>query len=162
MNAQMWALEFKLGLSLFLIALGYGVGRYLEKRHYRSIRKREKRLNALPAVSARMLDPHSLANTAETHLVMGSVVISVDYFKRFVAGLRNLVGGRVRSYETLLDRARREAVLRMKEEARRRGANLVFNVKFETASISKGRRQTIGSVEVLAYGTALIPKKTKG
>jgi len=142
-----------------LLGLGFGIGRYQEKRHYKSIRKREKSLSALPAIAAKVVDPYSFANTAETHLVMGNVVISVDYFKRFVAGLRNLVGGRVRSYETLIDRARREAVLRMKEEARRLGANLVFNVKFETSSISKGRKQTIGSVEVLAYGTAFVPKK---
>jgi hypothetical protein len=33
---------------------------------------------------------------------------------------------------------------------------MVFNVKYETASISKGAGNTIGSIEVLAYGTALI------
>jgi hypothetical protein len=32
---------------------------------------------------------------------------------------------------------------------------MVFNVKIETVSISKGRRDAVGSVEVLAYGTAL-------
>ncbi len=147
---------------VLLLALGYGSGRVLEARHYRSIRKREKRLNALPAVAAKMMDAATLAGTGETRLVMGNVVISVDYFKRFVAGLRNLVGGRVRSYETLIDRARREALLRMKAEASALGANLVFNVKFETSSISKGRKQRIGSVEVLAYGTALIPKRAEG
>ena len=82
--------------------------------------------------------------------------MSVDYFKRFIAGLRNLIGGRVTSYESLLDRARREAILRMKQEAKDLGANLIFNVKFETASISKGRNNQIGAVEVYAYGTAFI------
>ena len=90
-------------------------------------------------------------------LVTGSTVVSVDYFKRFVAALRNLFGGRVTPYESLLDRARREAVLRMKAEAQALGASLVFNIKYETASISKGGGYTIGSIEVLAYGTALIP-----
>ena len=110
----------------------------------------------LPAVATKFLPATDLP--PRTRLVAGNVVISVDYFKRFVAGLRSLVGGRVIVYETLLDRARREAILRMKEEAKRHGARLVFNVKLETASISKGRKNTIGSVEVLAYGTALIPK----
>ena len=95
------------------------------------------------------------ATPAETFMVTGSVVVSVDYFKRFFAALRRLTGGRLTSYESLLDRARREAVLRMKDQARRRGAQLVFNVKLETASISKGQRDSVGSVEVLAYGTAL-------
>jgi len=43
----------------------------------------------------------------------------------------------------------------MKEQAVARGANYVFNVKMETSSISKGHRNSIGSVEVLAYGTAV-------
>jgi len=82
-------------------------------------------------------------------------VISADYFKNFVAGLRKLIGGRLRSYETLLDRGRREAILRMKMDARRRGANRVFNVRFETASISKGERDRLSSVEILVYGSAV-------
>jgi len=151
-----------IGSFVVLLALGYAIGRFLEGRHYRSIREREQRLNALPAVAAKSPDARTLMATADCRMVRGSVVISVDYFKRFVAGLRNLVGGRVRGYESLIDRARREAILRMKQEAEALGANLVFNVKFETASISKGRKQTIGSVEVLAYGTALIPRRAEG
>ena len=49
-------------------------------------------------------------------------------------------GGRVTSYESLLDRARRESLLRMKQQASSMGAVMVFNVKYETASI-EGRRQ---------------------
>lgn len=139
---------------LTLLALGYGFGRYAEKKHYRSIIEREKTLSYLPAVVTKIPPQDKPYSSA---LVAGSVVISVDYFKRFIAGLRNLVGGRVTSYETLIDRARREAVLRMKKQAEEMGAELVFNVKFETASISQGRRGTVGSVEVLSYGTALIP-----
>ncbi len=44
----------------------------------------------------------------------------------------------------------------MKEEAEALGSHIIFNVKVETSSISKGRKNTVGSVEVLAYGTALI------
>ena len=140
---------------LILLALGYGFGRAAELRHFSRIRKREKELQSIPAIATKIPDP--TMRPRQTQLVTGNVVISVDYFKRFIAGLRNLIGGRVTSYETLLDRARREAILRMKEEAKALGAKLVFNVKFETASISKGNRgNQIGSVEVLAYGTAFI------
>jgi len=139
---------------LTLLALGYGFGRIAEKSHYRSIIEREKKLRNLPAIASKIPPMDKAYNSA---LVSGNVVISVDYFKRFIAGLRNLVGGRVSSYETLIDRARREAVLRMKEQAEQMGAVMVFNVKFETASISQGRRGTVGSVEVFSYGTAMIP-----
>lgn len=142
-------------IFLSLLALGYGFGRYAELEHYKSIIRREKQLSVLPAVAAKT--PATLSKPCDSHLVTGSVVISIDYFKRFISVLRNLVGGRVTSYESLIDRARREAVLRMKEQARDMGANLILNAKFETASIYQGRGQQIGSVEVLAYGTAMIP-----
>ena len=90
-------------------------------------------------------------------MVQGNVVISIDYFKRFLAGLRMIFGGRIRAYESLVDRARREALLRMRRAARDMGAAYVFNVRMETASISKGANNAIGSVEVVAYGTAIIP-----
>lgn len=140
-------------IFLVLLTLGYLIGTMAEKRHYTSIIKREKQLKKLPTVTARF---PPLDKKYDQHLVMGSTVISVDYFKRFIATLRNLFGGRVTSYESLLDRARRESLLRMKEQANSMGAEYIFNVRYETASISKGRKQTIGSVEVLAYGTALV------
>lgn len=141
-------------IFLTLLVLGYGTGRFAEHRHYKSILQREDQLRNIPAVATKRApwgDP-----VPESYLVSGSVVISVDYFKRFVAGLRNLVGGRVTTYETLLDRARREAILRMKEEAKALGGHIVFNIKVETASISKGQKNTVGSVEVLAYGTTFV------
>ncbi|MCU7857458.1 MAG: YbjQ family protein [Candidatus Thiodiazotropha sp. (ex Lucinoma borealis)] len=144
-------------LFLILMALGYGFGQYTEKKHYRLLIEREKTFNQLPAIASRIPPTDAVY---DQQLVIGSVVISVDYFKRFMAGLRNLFGGRVTTYEGLLDRARREALLRMKSQARTAGAKLVFNVKYETASISKGRRNSIGSVEVLAYGTAMIPPRS--
>lgn len=144
----------ELTIFLILLALGYGFGQWAERKHYRSIAEREKILNRLPAVSSKY---PPVDKAYDQVLVTGSTVISVDYFKRFIAGLRNLFGGRVTSYESLLDRARRESILRMKSEAQHLGADLVFNVKLETASISKGRQNTIGAVEILAYGTALVP-----
>ncbi|MFT5349352.1 MAG: hypothetical protein ACI9MF_000163 [Gammaproteobacteria bacterium] len=143
-------------IFLILLCLGYFIGQVLEKSHYRSIRQRENELRYLPAIASKNLPKEF--EPCETHLVAGNVVISVDFFKKFVAGLRAIIGGRIISYESLIDRARREALLRMKEQAKDLGAKYVFNIKMETSSISKGQRNTIGSVEVLAYGTAIIQK----
>ncbi len=148
-----------LAIFAVLMVVGSVVGRAVERSHYRSIIDREHRYASTPIASTRHV-PDS-APVPATHLVMGSAVISVDYFKQFVAGLRMIVGGRVSSYESLVDRARREAVLRMREQANDLGANLVLNVRIETSSVAKGRsdRQgSIGSVEVLAYGTAIVPQ----
>ena len=137
---------------LLMLAAGYFVGSYLERKHYRSIREREETFINLPVSDLkRPLHPELVQ---ESYLVHGSVVISIDYFKRMVAGFRNIFGGNMSTYETLLDRARREAILRMKEDAK--GAKEIINLRIETASISKSdRKGKIGSVEVYAYGTAL-------
>ncbi len=144
-------------IFLILLALGYGFGRYNEKKHYQSIKKREAILRRIPVISSKILPIDQTISGAV--LVSGNVVISIDYFKQFIASIFNLLGGRVVSYESLLDRARREAVLRMKQEAKKIGAQQIFNVKFETSRISQGQKNSIGSVEVLVYGTALISSR---
>ncbi len=134
------------------IILGYFFGQRIERKHYESIREREAAFASLPTTVLK--DPIESHNVAEATLVSGSAVISIDYFKRFLAGLRNIFGGNVAAYESLIDRARREAILRMKESAQ--GADEIINVRIETSSISKNSANgNIGSVEALAYGTAL-------
>jgi uncharacterized protein YbjQ (UPF0145 family) len=142
----------ELAIFLLLLGAGYFVGRIIEQRHYASIRLRERRLRDVLAFPMRFA-PDSVT-PQNVFLVYGTVVVSADYFKTFVAGLRNLVGGRFRSYESLLERARREALLRLKAEALRKGARLIVCVRYETTSIARGWAPAI---EVLAYGTALAP-----
>ncbi|WP_372777260.1 YbjQ family protein [Litorivivens sp.] len=139
---------------LTLLALGYIFGRIAETRHFKSIQQREAELADVLAFSERLPPPSD--EPRRIALVGGNVVISVDYFKVIAAGLRSIFGGRVRAFESLTERARREALLRMKQEARNLGAQMVVNVKLETASISKGNKGQVGAVEVYAYGTALI------
>ncbi|MCF6266739.1 MAG: YbjQ family protein [Desulfuromusa sp.] len=151
--------NFDLVIVLVLAILGYTVGSLAEKRHYRSIIKREKELLKMAVVTAEgSFPPGKVGSSA---LVSGSVVISIDYFKRLLAILRNIFGGRVKSYESLVDRARREAILRMKESARKQGANMIINMRLETATIgrSANKRKSVGSVEAIAYGTAIVMNK---
>ncbi len=146
-------------IILGLVALGYFAGSRAERTHYRSIRQREEDWLQVPTVTFNA--PPGGGAIERSALVAGSAVISVDYFKRMLAGFRALVGGRIRSYESLLDRARREAILRMKEEAP--GATAIINMRIETTSISKGagrgRNRQVSTVEALAYGTALWQKE---
>jgi uncharacterized protein YbjQ (UPF0145 family) len=146
-----------LALFLTLLTMGYFVGRATENRHYKSILLREKASIRLPAITSNLLPQED--QIAKSFLVSGSCVISIDYFKRILAGLRNVIGGRVTSYETLIDRARREAILRMKYEAI--GSHVIVNTRVETASIFSSTNQNgIGSIEVFAYGTAIKLKRT--
>jgi uncharacterized protein YbjQ (UPF0145 family) len=144
-------LDILLLLALFIV--GFAAGRWNERRHYQSIRTRERALEGVLVFSNRF--PPQTSFPAASALVTGSAVISEDFFKGTVAGLYSLFGGRIRSYESLLDRARREAVLRMKAQARGKGASMIINVKFQTFAIGGRAQNSIKGVEVMAYGTAL-------
>jgi len=150
---------YDLIILMILITLGYVAGTIAERRHYLSIRKREEATLHLPAVTLKTVAWRE-ESVASVELVYGSVVISIDYFKRILAGLRNIFGGTVKSYETLVDRARREALLRMKEMAD--GAAVIVNVRIETSTIGKNaHKKGVGCIEAIAYGTAvtLIPEE---
>lgn len=136
-----------------LLGIGFVFGTAAEKRHYASIRKREKELRNLIIVPEKRL-PRQDCDTA---FVCGSVVIAQDYFKNALAGFVHFFGGRIGAYETLLERARREAILRMKEQAAQQRARLIFNVKFSTCNLMGQEQRGAGCVEVTAYGTAIIP-----
>lgn len=150
---ETWGALLNWGIIFGLLLLGYVCGSLAEKKHYRSIAERELKYLNLPAVSLKSVDiPDSQILSAQ--MVFGNAVISIDYFKRFLAGLRNIFGGTVKSYESLIDRARREAVLRMKEMAG--DAGVIVNVRIETANIGMtAGKKGLGSVEAYAYGTAL-------
>lgn len=155
-------LFWQIGIPAALIVLGYVVGSARERAHYRSILEREAALADPPIISIKRVpaDMPGLGEAPDTRIVLGSAVISVDYFKRFLASLKMIFGGRVTAYESLVDRARREALLRMRAEAHALGARMIVNVRMETASVSKGRGGAVGTIEVLAYGTAAVPAAT--
>lgn len=142
----------QLGFVVLMLIVAMFTGTIIERRHFASIRAREAQFSNLPAVPYElpMGDEQPLA---EVRMVMGSVVVSIDYFKQFLFSLRNIVGGRVSAFESVLDRGRREAVLRMK--AQFPDADIIVNMRLETACISSSSQKALNSVEVLAYGTAL-------
>ncbi len=137
------------------LVFAYFIGSLLENRHFKSIREREAATHGFPVVTFDTMPEAWKVNSAD--MVTGSIVVSLDYFKRVIAWLRGIVGGRIKTYEPLLDRARREAVLRMIESAKSQGYDAVFNVRLETSRLANARRdgKGIAGVEMLAFGTAV-------
>jgi len=82
-------------------------------------------------------------------LVQGNT-IRAKHVGRDMAGLKNIVGGEIKSYTSLLTQARHEALERMMAQAQELGANAVVNVRFSTSSVMQG------AAELLAYGTAVL------
>jgi uncharacterized protein YbjQ (UPF0145 family) len=145
-------LLISIAIPVLLIVVGRVVGSSIERKHYASIEDREARFQGQPALSTKRSDAPGAVRSAS--LATGSVVLSVDHFKRFLSGFRMIFGGEVRSYSSLIERARREAVLRMKES--QPDAHAYINTRLETSTISSTTgNEGIGTIEVLAYGTAV-------
>jgi len=140
------------GIWISLFVFFYFIGTYREKAHLKSIVEREKALVSLPALTLKFAEDRPVV---KTELVMGSVVIGGDFFKQTVASLASLFGMRISVAEAMMDRARREAVLRMKEKAA--GADAILNVRMEGMKI--GERNKITGIEALACGTAVYYSK---
>lgn len=130
-------------------------GSLIERRHLDRLLLLESGSRDVLALTIEDLPEGWLVESCD--LVMGNVVISLDYFKRVMASLKAIVGGNIRSYEPLLERARREALIRMKAEARERGHDTIINVRIETSALAKARGDGKGTsgVEILAFGTAI-------
>ena len=138
-------------IAIALLIICYFTGRSREKKHYKSIREREVKLYKQPHINfSKNVNISQPVKNAQ--LVSASVVIGCDYFKAFLASLRNIFGGNVSAYESVLDRGRREAILRIRESAYRMRADLVMNIKIETVMLSE---QTMSQVCITAYGTAV-------
>ena len=136
------------------LVICYFTGSTIEKNHYKKIKAREVALYKSPYVSyGKSFARHP--KIKKSCLVSGSVVIGCDYFKTFLASLRNLFGGNISAYESVLDRGRREALLRMREAAHLQRAHAIINTKIETVMLDPIGSTQNPKVCVLAYGTAI-------
>ncbi len=143
-------------LVIGLVAFGIW-GMTNERRHLRDLERREQEYAGIVALDTRTIPAGVRAVGGE--LVTGSVDQASDYLKTWLLGWRSLFGGEVRSIGRVLTRARREALLRMKEDANRLGATVVVNVRYETSTLGQAQgKRGLPSSEIVCYGTALLPR----
>ena len=74
---------------------------------------------------------------------------------RFVAGIQSLVGGEVTAFTTELEKARVEAMDRVRSKALALGANAIIGLDLETSDLGL----QAGVVVISATGTAVIIEK---
>ena len=139
-------LLFQLILFAILFAIGFMFGRYNERRHLAELEQHEAAL-AYISVDNQRFTEYDVAG----QLISSNVVISHDYFKFVLANVQNLFGGRLHSYESVLERARREAVVRLKKQAAQYGATHIAGLRLSSTEMGMQG----GIVEVFAYGTAI-------
>ena len=89
-------------------------------------------------------------------VVSGSTVRARNIGRDITALFRNIVGGEISEYTTLLAQSREEAITRMKDVAAGKGANAIVGMRFMTSMVAQG------SAEILAYGTAVVVEGSNG
>jgi len=149
-------------MTSLLIAVGFFVfgfyfGQKNERSHFDSIKRREKFLAYMAYRNTGKKE--TFPEAKDSQIFHSSVVLGQDYFKAIIFAVVNIFGGRIGVYESLLDRGRREALLRVKAQAKLWGARELVNVRYETSNINQnsgGRNKGgAGVLEVMVYATGL-------
>lgn len=151
-------MDFIISILWQLIALpvAFFIGRFAERKHLRSLDEREHAAGDVTVNNLKQIpDPGSVAGA---RMVVGHVVIATDYWKSFATRMRNIIGGEMKAAQSLMTRGRREALMRLVENARKMGSSEVCNVRYEFSNIGmmRGRGKGAMQVEILAYGTAIV------
>ncbi|NQT53906.1 heavy metal-binding domain-containing protein [bacterium] len=153
-NASELAEHALILLPIALLILAWITGSTTEKRHFRRLAARERALKSMLVTDIKTF-PGGAIPQQQAALVTGGAVIASDYLKSFFAHIRKIFGGELRSYLSLMERARREAILRMLEQAHRLGYNAVCNVRLNSADIGgMTGKKGAAMVECFASGTA--------
>lgn len=148
-----------LGASGLFLLVMYFVGGSIERGHLASLEEREASVKDVLVTT--LENPMIEVGTdLPPRIVFGEAVISSDYFKTWLFGLRNMFGGESRTFTLLFERARREATLRMIEAARSEGYTAICNVRFGSADLggnaatNAGQKKTLKMAACTVTGTA--------
>jgi len=85
-------------------------------------------------------------------VIAGEAVLGKNAFKDMLAGFRDVIGGRSRSSERELQRARAVALKELEESARQLGADAVVGVDLDYEVLGRAN----GMLMVTASGTAVV------
>lgn len=144
---------FELAIIATLIVLGFIFGSFAERKHFANLEQRESSRGKFLVTQIKNF-PASAPSDRAPQLLVAETVIATDYFKSFLANLRRIFGGEVRSFNSLLDRARRETTQRLVDQARERGYNAICNVRLITADVGGTTANSKGAVMVAILGSA--------
>jgi uncharacterized protein YbjQ (UPF0145 family) len=78
-------------------------------------------------------------------------IIGANIFKDIFAGLRDVFGGRSKTYEKVLETAKEDALRELTEKAQSIGANAVIGVDLDFETVGSGGSMLM----VIATGTAV-------
>ncbi|OJV19277.1 MAG: hypothetical protein BGO30_03790 [Bacteroidetes bacterium 41-46] len=84
-------------------------------------------------------------------LVSGETIIGANIIRDFMAGIRDIVGGRSGSYEQVLKEAKEECLREITAQAQAMGANAIIGIDLDYETVGSGGSMLM----VTAAGTAV-------
>ncbi len=116
----------------------------VERKFLSNIENRESQLNTPVFSIGRKLTAFTIE---KSYFVESSVVVTMNFLRRYKLYFLRLIYGSSEPIKWLIDIAKREALLRLKESAK--DATYIVNVRFAHTKTNKNE------IEVLTYGTAI-------
>ncbi|MEH2394013.1 MAG: YbjQ family protein [Nostoc sp.] len=86
-------------------------------------------------------------------IVTAEVVYGSNLLRDFLAGIRDIIGGRTGSYERLFEQGQRKALEELEQRAQRLGANAVIGIEIDTGTINIDQSGVL--LLITATGTAV-------
>ena len=153
---------FYVGTLIGFLMLGYFVGGFFEKWHYQDLERRESLVAGVLATQIKSF-PLGVPTEQPPTMLVAETVVSSDYMKSFLAAWKRFFGGEIRSFRSIMERARREALVQLKEQAAEAGYNAICNIRVETVDVGgrgSNQKNKIVMASVMASGTAYVAGET--
>lgn len=84
-------------------------------------------------------------------IINAQSIIGANIFKDFLGSLRDVFGGRSKTYEKVLEQAKEDALRELAEKAQQLGANAILGVDLDFETVGSGGSMLM----VIATGTAV-------
>ena len=146
-------------LPLLFPFISWALGRWYQGRLMAALSENEKAhgvvLNNESVLSTSSRNT-SFGSTSST-LLHVSLCVAPSTGQIFFMWIKSLFGGRLISYDVVLDYGRREALYRLQQQARHLECTSMINIRIETSTLSFARNSDskTSSVEILAYATGI-------
>jgi uncharacterized protein YbjQ (UPF0145 family) len=146
-------------LSLLFPFTSWALGRWYQGRLLHALEANEKSMGGM-LQNASVLSTSGKRSNFNAHsstLLHVSLCVGPSMGQIFFMWFKSLFGGRLHSYDVVLDYGRREALLRLQRQAEALECTSMVNVRLETSVVSfaKNEKSKQASVEFLAFATGL-------
>ena len=140
--------------------LSWAIGNWYQNRLMSALLENEKRGGKMLQSDQHLStsSPMTSMSADSSTLLHVSICVGPSWGQIFFMWFKSLFGGRLHSYDVVLDYGRREVLLRLNQQAKALGCSSMVNIRIETSTVSFARNNNsskTSSVEFLAFATGL-------